>query len=145
MVAVLDQAGRIVRINESAANFIGRSVQELLGTLALTHLENEEIERIAKDVFQRVLAGEVQSFEMEGPVEIDGKRRSAVWSTNCIREGEVRSWSERGWTRLTDGLRRMIWRGIKTISKRSCASEATNSRSLSVDWSMPSASRPWAL
>ena len=41
MFAVLDRDTRIVRINESAAKFAGRSVQELLGTHALTHLPGD--------------------------------------------------------------------------------------------------------
>jgi len=63
-IMIMSPSGTLIAVNESFAQMHGYTTQEML-TLSLTDLDPPETSRLAPERLQRILSGEIMTFEVE--------------------------------------------------------------------------------
>lgn len=88
MFVVLDKAGRLQLVNRRACQILGWDEQELLGRDWFTTCLPEEERQNTREIFARLLAGELQDHEyLEGKIRRrDGTTRIIAWHNTLLRD-----------------------------------------------------------
>jgi PAS domain S-box-containing protein len=89
IVVILDEKGRVKRINERGCSVLGCKKKEIKGKDWFENFIPENIRKDVKKIFERLMSGNIKEKEFEEhPVIIRGGEKIILWHNNILKNEE---------------------------------------------------------